>query len=436
MTAGPAVQTVPADLLADAGLLFVRVGLVAFAGLLAAVAAAVYRWYAGAKVPEGLAVLIGVSLVALGLNTTAVLEGAISGRSVSPALAAVNVATFLAAALSAAAGAGGGDRLGTALSDDVPDATAIVRAVGRQITVTLPEEVHDMDAHDPVPPETKAELAGKSLSFPRRLTVEELRSRLVARLKADYGVGYVDVDLSEEGTVEYLAVGGRISGIGPTLPPGSTAVAVRADPPADASPGDVVQLWTTGDGSGSLPSEAPADADAGGGAGSAGGSRGDPSSAPGSDGRSDAEGGSAPERVTTAEVRGVAGETVTLAVDADEAAEIAGGQYRLVTLPAGGRDDREFAGLLRAAEETMVAVAVAEGSDLVGVSVGALAPTIVAIEGHEARVEVLPERSRTVGAGERLYALDRPDVLRRLEAAAAADGDADPPVVDTGDADD
>lgn len=378
MTLPPALAAAVqmADLLADASLLLVRGGLVALAGLLAVAAAVFYRWYAGASVPEGLAVLIGVSAVALGLNTTAVLEGVIRGGNVSPGLAAVNVATFLAAALAAGAGSSAGDRLGRTISSDVPDASAIVRAVGRQITVTLPDEIHDMDAHDPAPPETKAELAGKSLSFPRRLTVDELRSRLVARLKADYGVGYVDLDLADDGTVDYLAVGSRIAGIGPTLPPGSTAVAVYADPAADASAGDLVQLWTTGD---------------------------------------------APEYATTAELRGVADDTVTLAVDAGEAPRIAGGSYRLVTLPAGGRDDREFAGLLRTAEETMAVVAVEEGSDLVGITVGALVPTIVAIRG--AGTAALPDRSRPIAAGETLYALDRPDVLRRLERAAASDAE-------------
>jgi hypothetical protein len=236
-----------------------------------------------------------------------------------------------------------------------------------------------MPEHDPIAPETIDRLAGASLSFPRRLSVEELRARLVARLKADYGIGHVDVELAEDRTVEYLAVGGRVAGLGPTLPPGTTAVAVRADPAESASAGDLVQVWTDG-----------------------------------------------PELVTTAELRGAADDVVTLAVDSDDATEFSPDErYRLLTLPAQARSDREFASLFRAAEETMAVVAVEEGSGLVGVSVGALAPAVVAIRsGESGPVEPIPRRERTLAAGETLYALGRPSVLRRLEAAAAGNGEA------------
>ncbi|MFC7233693.1 hypothetical protein ACFQMM_24280 [Saliphagus sp. GCM10025308] len=50
--------------------------------------------------------------------------------------------------------------------------------------------------------------------------------------------------MSQDGTVDHLAVGSVPSGIGPTLAPGSVAMAVRADPAPDASPGDVVEVWS------------------------------------------------------------------------------------------------------------------------------------------------------------------------------------------------
>lgn len=57
----------------------------------------------------------------------------------------------------------------------------------------------------------------------RGLTVDELRRRITTRLREDYGVGNVDIELTEEGTVDYLAVGSRAAGIGPTPPAPATA---------------------------------------------------------------------------------------------------------------------------------------------------------------------------------------------------------------------
>jgi len=110
-------------------------------------------------------------------------------------------------------------------------------------TVELPEDVADIVGYDPVTEETKETLAGRRFLFPRRLTKAELRERLVARLKTDYGVGHVDVEFGDDGSVEFLAVGTRAAGIGPTLPPATNAVAIRADPAHAASAGDLVQVW-------------------------------------------------------------------------------------------------------------------------------------------------------------------------------------------------
>jgi hypothetical protein len=355
----------------DVRLLAVLGGLVVAAALVAGAVGGVHRWYARSRVPDGLSVLAGISVLALGLNTQAALGEAMTGGDggVDPTAVAFNVGAFLTATVVALLAGRAGDRLGRSAFEDAPDARDIVRAVGRQITVTLPETVGDMADHDPVDPETKARLAGASLGFPRRLTVEELRARLVERIEADYGVGHVDVDLAPDGTVEYLAVGSRAAGVGPTLPPGRAAVAVRADPAVDASPGDLVQVWHDG------------------------------------------------ERVLTGELRGVAGDVATLAVDeADAGAVDTATSYRLVTLPAAVRVDREFAALFRAAEETLAAVAVAPDSPLVGRSVDSLAAAVVAVRATDGAVETLPDGERTVAAGETVYVVGRPDAVRRLTA--------------------
>ena len=362
--------------------------------LVAGAAALTYRWYFRDEIPEGVTVLLGVAVVALYLNTTSL--GAIAvGESpalLEPQSVFFNVVSLGVAAVTAPPGRYVGDRLAVdvfALSGARQlegELSGIVRAVGRFTTVTLPpaEAIEDMDTYDPVSPEKKAEMAGKTLLFARKLSGEELRDRLVARVKSDHGVGYVDVDVTGDGEVEYFAVGSRAAGLGPTLAPGSAAVAVAADPPNNATAGDAVQLW------------------------------GDPE----------------PKRVATGELRGVAGDAATIALDESDAERLAEEEsYRLVTLPSEPQADREFASLLRNADETMAAIAIGAGSELDGSTVGDVDVVVAAVRPEDGSVQPIPPRACAFDAGDLVYLVGRPDALRRFEADAAGKR-VEPPVAD------
>ena len=362
------------------------IGMVLLAAALAAAAAAVYRWYGGTRIQEGLAALIGLSAVAVYLNTTAAL-----GRVIAPGggaglfdleTALINMATFLLAGVATLVGRSIGDRLAVEASvltgrrELEVEVSRLVTSVGRAIAVSVPEEIEDIDGYDPVPEETKDALAGKTLLFPRRLTIADLEERFRSRLADDYGVGHVDVEFADDGEVEYLAIGSRAAGLGPTLAPGTAAVAVRADPAYAASSGDVVELWRT-----------------------------DPE----------------PERVATGELRGAAGDVVTVALDEADARELpADDPYRLVTRAAALEADREFAGVLRAADETRGAVTVEAGSELVGTPLEAADVAVVAVQPVDGALEAVPPRDRPFEPGEVVYAVGRPEALRRLESAASA----------------
>lgn len=356
-------------------------GLALLSAGVAGAAAVAYRWYARSRVPAGVAVLAGLSAVAVVLNTTAALGQVLGGADDPLAVSVVvfNVAAFLAAGVAASVGHRVGDRIavdgfalvgGRELDADV---SQLVQAVGRVVTVDLPEEIADLDGYDPAAESVKDQLAGKRLRFPRGLTVAELEERIATRLEHDYDVGRVDLELAVDGTVDYLAVGRRQAGLGPTLPPGSAAVAATADPPFTARAGDRVQLWA----------------------------RGDP-----------------PERAATAELRATAGDVVTLVADAADAPALAGGNYRLVTLPTAARPERDLAGLLRAADETLAVVTIREGSDLVGVPVGSIDATVVAVTPEGGRVEAIPPRGRQLAAGDTVFVVARPEAIRKVEAAA------------------
>lgn len=345
-----------------------------------------YRWYFRQEVPQGVTLLLGISAVALYLNTVTLGEIVLGtgGGLFEVDTALFHVVTLGVAGLVAPLGR----RIGDAIATDVfaftgakeleGELSKVVRTVGRVTAVTLPDEIEDIEEYDRVDPSIKEEMAGKTLLFPRQLTVVELRDRLVNRLKDDYGVGHVDVELTDEATVEYLGVGSRAAGLGPTLAPGGAAVAIRADPANSASPGDTVQVWTP-----------PPD----------------------------------PEYVLTAELRATAGDVATVAVDEAEAGELSESiRYRLATLPAETRADREFASLLRASDETMAAVEVGAGSELDGATVGGLDAAVVAVRPAEAAIEPIPKRSRALGTGDVVYAIARPESLRKLESQATPGG--------------
>ncbi|WP_128476465.1 cation:proton antiporter regulatory subunit [Halorussus pelagicus] len=377
------------------------VGLAALSGGVATVVGVLYRTYAREEIPEGLAVLVGLGVVGGWLNTTTALRQFLGTGETVPSLevVAVNVAAFALGAGAAAVGARSGSRvIADALSlAGEGDVGRFVQSVGRFVTVDLPEEIGDIDGYEPLDAETADSLSGTSLRFPRGLTVAQLRERLVERLRDDYGVGHIDVELDDDGSVEYLAAGGRAVGLGPTLAPGTVAVAVRADPAFSASAGDLVQVWRRG--------ESPGD-------GSADGS-GD-ASAPDDDSER-------PARVATAELRAAVGDVVTLALDADAAADLdLDATYRLVTLPTEPRADREFSARLRSADETVGAVTLAADSPLVGAPVGSLAATVVAVRDAHG-VETIPGDDRLFAPDDTLYVVARPDLLRKVETAAGGE---------------
>lgn len=428
------------------------VGFLAVATAVSAAAASSYRWYTRERLPAGLATLFALAAVALSLNTVNLFARlSIPGGGVDPfalETVAFNLVALGGAAALAPVGLAVGDRLGVELAAAVGSAeleleSEVTDAVGRFTrvrAVTLPERVGDIDGYDPVAPEVKERLAGRTLLVPRRLGPPELRDRVATRIRTDFGVGHVDLDVTDEGVVDYLAVGSRAAGVGHTLAPGSVAVAVRADPPADAGPGDPVQLWRVPappggggtEGAASPGAGADADADAGAdgdrdadpsgeaagngaGAGPAAGS-GAGERAPVS--RPGRESAPEPERVAVGELRGSDGDVATVVLDAADAEDVrAGERYRLVTTPVEPRADREFAALVRAAPERVGLATVAEAGPLAGRAVRDVEPVVVAVRPASGPLAAVPAPDRTLAPGDAVYLLGRPEELRRLGAA-------------------
>lgn len=352
-------------------------GLAVLAAAVATVAALGFRWYTRERIQTGVGVLLGLAAVAFYLNVKTAIGDVIAGETAlfAPTAMAFNLSALAVGVLAAPVGVKLGNRIAADLTtvagaDELDERVSdLVKVVGRVEAVTLPDEIGDIDGYDPVNEAVKTELAGKTLVFPRS---GDLTERLRNRLKEERGVGYVDIEFAD-GELAYLGLGARQSGLGPTLPPGTAVVAVAADPPADASPGDAVQVWTDGE---------------------------------------------EPKRVANAELRATHGDTATLALDATDAERVAGGNYRLLTLPREQQPERAFASLLRTADETMGTVQIKEGSPLVGISVGAVDATVGALRPASGNVVPIPPRGRTIEAGDTLYVIARPAKIRAIEEEA------------------
>ncbi len=352
-------------------------GLGVIASLAAAAAATFYRARFREPLPEAASLIIGLGTIAIILNTRLVFVQFVSDDAELLALdaAARNLATFFVGAVGTFVGHAMGERFGQSSWLSIgrlqPSFNPIVRAAGRHISLTLPDEIEDIEGFDPVSDEVKRTLSGMTLDFPRGLTVEALEEQLSTRLTDKHDIGYVDVDVEPDGAVTYLAVGQRPAGLGPTLPPGSVAIAIRADPAFSAGPGDAVEIWTPG---------------------------------------------REPEPVGAAELRAAVGDIATIVCDASLADRIdPNTSYRLVTLPSDARPDREFAASLRNSPETLGVVDVSAESQLVDRAIADLEVTVIAI-GRETSTLTLPAPGETVHGGDRLFVLARPGRLRTLEA--------------------
>lgn len=364
----------------DAG---IRLGsLVLLAGVITLVTAAVYRWYVREELPQGVGLLFGATGIAIVLNTTATLGQSIGGTTdlLDSQAAAFTVLAFVLGGFASEAGRHVGDRIGDRIAPAWStggldrEVVSYVRGGGRAVRVAIPDEIHDIDGFDPVRADVREELAGEVLTFPGRMTHQELHDAFVTRLQHEYGIGKVDAEFDESGTLTYLAIGRGEAGIGHSLPPGQVAIAVRADPAYSASPGDRVRVWRT-----------------------------EPE----------------PTRIAVGELRGISGDVVTIAIEEDDHERlIEETGYRLATLPSSLQAGREFASILRRSNDSIAEVTVADGADAVGRTPPAFDVDVLSVDPNNGETLALPPRDRPLAAGDLVTAMGRPDALRRFAAAA------------------
>ncbi|QLH75817.1 TrkA C-terminal domain-containing protein [Halosimplex rubrum] len=352
-------------------------GFALYASVVAMGVSFLYRGYSTRPLPVGVGVVVGLSFVTMSLNIDAVARASIIGDTAK--LHYATASYLLGVFAVGAVGADAGRRIGDHLAANVFDVTRVdaggqvarlVQSAGLVVELELPETVDDIDGYPPVDEETERALAGRRMRFPRRLSESKLESRLAARLERDFDVGHVHAAIEPDLTVSSLAVGRRPSGIGPSLPPGTVAVAVSGDPAPDASTGDPVEVWTGGEDGGDL--------------------------------------------VATGKFRASVGDVATVAVGADDAdAFDPDDSYRLVTRPDTAEDVNELVATVWEADETVTAVTVDEGDPLQGEFVDWLPVSVLTVV-RDGEPIPFPADNETLAVGDTVYVLGTPAGLHRL----------------------
>lgn len=350
-------------------------GLLAGVGALAV--AFTYRVLTVRELPSGPALLVGLAVPASWLTAAAIQQGTVVADS--PLVHYTSGTYLLGVLLTGTVLATGGHRLGDHLARGAYEITRfeasgpvadLVQSASLALAVTLPTSIDDAEGYPPVDEAVKRDLAGRTFLFPSGLSVAELRSRAASRLESDYDVGYAHVELTEGGAVDAIAVGDRQEGLGPTLGPDRVAVAIAGDPSPRASAGDPIEVWTTG----AEPSHL----------------------------------------VTTGTLRASTGPVTTLIVDAVDADAFEPGErYRLTTRPETPSDGHALVSAIRAGDETVTAVTVADGGPLENEFAGWVPGTVLAID-RDGEVLSLPADKEPLQSGDAIYVFGTPADLEAL----------------------
>ena len=338
-----------------------------------------YRWMTTRSPPAGTPVLVGLSAVTGYLWYVAFGSGTLVGDV--PLDHQFSAGYLLAAFASGGIVGSASGRLGDRIACQVVDLTRIeerggaadaVRSARLAIDVELPETIEDAEGYRPIDASVRRSLSGTTVRLPHGLSVAERSDRIERHLERDYDVGYANVRMADDGTVERVLVGHRPTGLGSMLPPRTVALAIRADPAHDATLGDPVEIWST---------EAQS------------------------------------RLATTGTIRSATGSIATVIVDADVAAALSADErYRLVTRPDDPTDGYEFASTLRSVDETVDVTTVEPDGPLDGEFAGWVPGRVLVVD-RDGELLTLPDDSETLLPGDELWLLASPDDLDGFDGA-------------------
>ena len=208
-----------------------------------------FRYFAGVTVPAfGVAVL---AIALAGINGGLL---ALADRSIT---ASPNAERIVVAILVVSMGSMYAHSKGDSMAADFPRrltldslrsktlSNDVVELVGgaREVRLRVVGEVADMEGYPPLPEPLRAEIRGGEWTFPADLRLNELEGRMEQRLKTEFDLGDVSVTVDQRGRATVVAAP-PFSGLSKRIEDGRHAVSVDAPLPSGLARGDEVTLLT------------------------------------------------------------------------------------------------------------------------------------------------------------------------------------------------
>lgn len=208
-----------------------------------------FKYFTGVSIP-GFGVVV-MALALAGVNggllalTDRELVNSASGPVIVTAIIVVLMISFYAHAK--------GDEMGQTfprrlsfrgLRERTLSADVVERVGGRgQVRVTVTSPVVDMEGYPPLTPDIRQGIKEGEWTFPAELPIRELESRFGERLRTEFDLSDVSVNIDEQGVATVVAAP-PLSGLSKRVPSGRRAVSVDTLVPTGMARGDEVRVVT------------------------------------------------------------------------------------------------------------------------------------------------------------------------------------------------
>lgn len=203
-----------------------------------------FRYITGVTIPAFAVVVLALALAGVNGGLLALADPAITQQANSVTLMTAVIMVLMLSLYTHSKG----DQLAVEVPrriswTDLRDRTVsneVVELVGGrgQVTVEVVGAVRDMEGYPPLADQLRAELAEVSWQFPADLTLAELQTRMVERLRSEYDLQDAAVALDERGKASLVAAPPS-AGVSSRVKPGRRAVSIAALVPTGVARGDI-----------------------------------------------------------------------------------------------------------------------------------------------------------------------------------------------------
>lgn len=389
-------------------------------GLVAGVLGFLFKYFTNVTLPGFGVVVLGLAIAGingglLALNDQTLRENA-SGPVVVVAIVVVLMITFYAHAKGDALGASFPRRVSIKGIRERTLSSDVVERVGSrgEVRVKVTGEVGDIEGYPPVPDSIRTGIREGDWRLPADLPIAELESRLAERLRTEFDLTEVSVEIDERGRAT-VAAAPPLSGLSKRVPSGRRAVSVQTLVPSGLAGGDEVTVLTSeGRVEGTVLSAGTgSDPKATDGAGRPTGG-----TSPLSDGGTEPV--AAPPSPRT--VRGGDGRLTVAVARADASTLLRADRPRVVVRSRGIRREFELVSLLRRAGRRFRRITVRSGGPLDGTTIGSVDirgthGVVVLAVGHTDGWTVSPRGTEPLAGGDELFVVGTREQLDTFERA-------------------